>query len=84
LNAQLIHDVTITIQTTQGNWNNAFPKTDKVSQVIQAVIAHFGFAANGKYELTFKEKTLNAERTLVSYGIDTGDLLTFTELGTAV
>jgi hypothetical protein len=78
-------DVSITIQTTQGNWDNAtFHKTDKVSQVIEAVIAHFGFATNGKYELSFKGETLKAERPLVSYDIKTGDTLVFTELGAAV
>jgi len=84
LSEKSTQDVTISIQTTQGNWSNAFPKTDRVSQVIQAVIAHFGFAPNGKYELTFEGKTLSPERTLVSYGIDNGDALTFTEMGTAV
>jgi hypothetical protein len=78
-------DVTVTIQTTQGNWDNAtFPKTDKVGQVIDAVVAHFGFATNGKYELSFKGETLKPERPLVSYGIKTGDTLVFTELGVAV
>lgn len=78
-------DVTITIQTTQGSWDNAtFPKTDQVSKVIQAIVDHFGFAKSGKYELSFKGETMKPDRTLVSYGVKTGDTLVFTELGVAV
>lgn len=78
-------DVTITIQTAQGNWDGAtFPKTDHVSQIIQAVVDHFGFAKNGRYELSFQGTAMKPERTLVSYEVKNGDILVFTELGIAV
>ncbi|MGB7123404.1 MAG: EsaB/YukD family protein [Thermoplasmata archaeon] len=81
------NDLTLTIQTAQGDWANAtFPKTEKVSAVIQAVISHFGFSKSGNYELTLQGSTtpLKPERTLVSYGIKDGNVLIFTEQGTAV
>ena len=85
LSAKLDQNITITIQTTQGNWSGAsFLKTDKVAQVIQAVVSHFSFASNGKYELALEGKLLSPERTLVSYGVENGNTLVFTELGIAV
>ena len=81
------HDITIVIQTSQGSWNATFPKTDKVQQVIAAVVTHFGFASNGRYELRLRtdpNQALTPERTLVSYDIKDGDILIFSELGTAV
>jgi len=80
-------DLTLTIQTAQGDWSDArFPKTEKVSGVIQAVIAHFGFSKSGNYELTPQGSTtpLKPDRTLESYGIKDGSVLIFTEQGTAV
>ncbi len=81
-------DLTITIETSQGNWTNTFPKTAKVQDVIDATISHFGFAQNGKYELRRGSGTtselLKPERTLVSYHIQDGDVLVFTDLGPAV
>lgn len=81
------HTVSLTIQTAQGVWNDAtFKEEDKVKQVIEAVIAHFGFSPNGKYELTLKghSEPLNPDRTLESYRIKSGSILIFTEKGTAV
>ena len=80
-------ELTITIQTPQGNWKNTFPKTTKVQEVIDAIISHFDFATNGKYDLrliTDPDNPLQSERTLVSYGIKDGDVLVFTDLGVAV
>ncbi|MCH7969182.1 MAG: EsaB/YukD family protein [Thaumarchaeota archaeon] len=80
-------ELTITIQTPQGNWETTFPKTTKVQEVIDAVVKHFGFAPNGKYDLrlsTDPDNPLKPERTLVSYGIKDGDVLVFTDLGVAV
>jgi hypothetical protein len=81
------HDVTITIETTQGTWEHTFEKTNKIHDVIQAVIRHFGYAANGNYELRLEKDpnlVLKPERTLVSYHIVDGDVLIFTDLGVAV
>lgn len=80
-------ELTITIQTPQGNLEETFPKTTKVQEVIDAVVKHFGFAQNGKYDLrlsTDPDNPLKPQRTLVSYGIKDGDILIFTDMGVAV
>jgi len=80
-------DLTILIETSQGTWENTFPKNTKISEVIQAVIQHFGFVAGGKYELRMENEPdtpLKPERPLVSYGIKNGDVLIFTDFGEAV
>jgi hypothetical protein len=79
--------VTLRIETTQGTWENSFDKTNKVQEVIQAVIRHFGFAENGNYELRMAkdpDTPLKPERPLVSYHVQDGDVLVFTDLGIAV
>ncbi len=82
------HTLEITIETSQGRWENAsFPKTAKVADVIQAVIEHFNYSKNGNYELRLQSdpnKPLKPERPLVSYGIKDGDVLRFTDLGGGV
>lgn len=78
--------LTVTIETSQGSWTHDFPKTAKVEDVLKQVIAHFGFAADGKYDLrlsTDPTHALKPERTLVSYGVKDGAVLVFTELGNA-
>lgn len=80
-------DLTIQIETTQGTWETTFPKTINIQEVIQAVIQHFGFSQNGRYELRLDrdpDNALKPERPLVSYGIKDGDALIFTDLGIAV
>lgn len=80
-------NLTILIETTQGTWKNAFPKNTKVQEVIQAIVTHFGFVANGRYELileTDPDNALKSERPLVSYSIKDNDILVFTDLGIAV
>lgn len=81
------NEISITILTTQGSWDTSFVKTTKVAKVIQAVINHFGFASNGNYELRAEknpDEALKPDRPLVSYGIQDGDKLIFTDLGVAV
>lgn len=82
------NDVTIQVDTTQGNWNNAtFPKTAKISEVIQAVVKKFSFAPDGKYQLAFASDPgtpLKPDRTLVSYDVKDGTVLIFTEMGGGV
>lgn len=81
-------DLKITIQTPKGSWNDAiFDKTSKISDVINAIIEHFGFSREGKYQLVKKSepsKPLEPHRTLVSYGIKNGEVLVFLDLGVAV
>lgn len=80
-------NLTIKIETTEGTWENDFDKTAKVQEVISAVIQHFGFASNGKYELRLESDpntALSPERPLISYHINDGDTLIFTDLGIAV
>ena len=81
------HDrgLTIVIETPQGKWETTFPKIVKVSEVIEAVKQHFGFSAEGKYQLKLANgETMRPERTLVSYHVKDGDHLTFVDLGVAV
>ena len=80
-------NLTIKIETTEGTWENTFDKTAKVQEVISAVVQHFGFAANGKYELRLESDpntALSLDRPLISYQINDGDTLIFTDLGIAV
>lgn len=81
-------DVCLIIITTQGEWQNNFLKTSKVSEVITSVIQHFGFAPNGTYELRLQsnlQEPLKPERTLVSYGLadDECHKVVLTDLGMA-
>lgn len=59
----------------------------KVSEVIQQVIEHYGFSAQGSYELRLErdpDNPLQPDRPLVSYDVKDGDVLVFTDLGVAV
>lgn len=79
------HELTIVIETTQGNWEATFPKTAKVLEVIEAVKQHFGFSNEGNYQLKLASgEVMKPERPLVSYHLNDGDHLTFVDLGAAV
>ncbi len=79
------HELTLTIETTQGEWLNNFDKNAKVGDVIEAVRQHFGFSPEGRYELHLMNgEVMRKERPLVSYGLKDGDHLIFTDLGVAV
>ena len=80
-------ELSVKIETTQGVWETTFDKNTKIHEVIQAVVQHFGFAPNGNYELRMAkdpDTPLQPERPLVSYHIQDGDILIFTDLGVAV
>lgn len=81
------NDITVKIQTPRGEWITTFPKTTKIGEVINAIVTHFGFATNGKYQLRLASDPntiLEPERPLVSYKIKDNDVLIFTDLGVAV
>jgi len=61
------------IQTPVGDWTQDFPKTTKVSEVIQATLEHFGLAP-GDYQmrLVSNGETLQPDRPLVSYHLEDG------------
>jgi hypothetical protein len=74
----------LTIQTPKGVLENEkFPKTLKVSELIQKVVAHFSFATDGNYRLKVKGAAdfMDPQRPLVSYQLNDGDVLSFTDLG---
>jgi len=70
------HTIQVEIQTPVGDWTQDFNKTAKVSEVIQAVLEHFGLAA-GNYELrnVATNETLQPNRPLVSYQLEDGAAL---------
>jgi hypothetical protein len=79
--------LTLVIKTPLGVWQNDFPKTKKVQEVIEAVRQHFAFAPNGTYDLRLESnpnEALKPERTLVSYHLKDGDVLIFSDLGVGV
>ena len=81
------NELDIIIQTPKGNWETTFPKTTKISEVLSAVISHFGFASNGSYELRLDKdpnEALMPQRTLVSYKVKDGDILVLIDFGQAV
>ena len=76
-------NINLTIQTAKGSWTDSFSKSLTVQALIQAVITHFGFAADGNYQLKLKGTTDNLEpsRTIGSYNLPDGQILVFTDLG---
>jgi|GEM_PF-1152124 len=81
--------ISLVILTSDGNktWNHDFPKTMKVSQLIQAIATQFHLAQNGQYEVRLEtnlEEALKPERTLVSYQIQDGARMILTDLGRGV
>ena len=84
-NREYDQQFTIVIESTQGDWEAVFAKTAKVSELIEATKHHFGYSQQGNYQLKLESgETMRPERTLVSYHLETGDHLTFVDLGVAV
>lgn len=78
------HHVILTIETTEGNWQNAsFLKSLTVAQLIKKVIDKFHFAANGKYALRLKGSGSDfaPNLTLEQCHLKNHDILQFTDLG---
>jgi len=79
-------ELNIVIASPRGRWETTFPKTAKVSEVIEAARQHFGFQP-GAFQLRREStgETLAPERPLVSYGIVDGEtLLLVPEMGSGV
>jgi len=80
--------ITLTITTTRpGAFTQDFPKTAKVSEVIEAARVHFGLAAGDRYDLALSSnlsEILDHNRTLVSYHLTDGTGLTLTWTGSGV
>jgi hypothetical protein len=78
-------EVCLIIETPQGTWESHFSKTEKISDVISAVISHYEFAPDGNYQIRTKanpKEELRPERTLVSYGFSEAcQDVVFTDLG---
>lgn len=79
----------LVILTSDGSktWENNFPKPMKVSELIQKIANQFNLAVNGQYELRLQsnlEEPLKSERTLVSYQIEDGAKVIFTDYGKGV
>lgn len=79
--------VEIKIQSTRGTKDFSFPKETKVSDVIAAAIAAFGFAPGDRFELVLASnpgEPLQPERPLVSYHIADGTIFVLTAVGGGV
>ena len=65
-----VDEVTLEIATPKGLFNGSFPKTTKVKDVIQAVVAALGIDGGEALELVHNGEVLQpVERPLVSFGL---------------
>ena len=80
------HEITVTIQSGRGSDNFTFPQQAKIADVIEAARSRFGYPAGDSYSLVRdKDKTtLEPQRTLVSYHVETGEILTLSATGSGV
>lgn len=79
-------EITVTIQSGRGSATFTFPQQTKVSEVIETARVKFGYPAGDNYSLVRnKDKTtLDPQRTLVSYHIENGEILTLSATGSGV
>ena len=80
------HEITVTIQSGRGTDKFTFPQQTKIADVIEAARSRFGYPAGDSYSIVRdKDKTtLELQRTLVSYHIETGEILTLSATGSGV
>jgi len=80
------HEITITIQSGRGSDTFTFPQQTKIADVIEAARVKFGYPPGDTYSLVReKDKTeLEPQRTLVSYKIEDGEILTLSSTGSGV
>ncbi len=78
--------ISVTIVTGRGEKVYSFRQETKVSEVINAAVSDFGYPPTDKYILTRKKgnEELTPERPLVSYGIEDGEVLVLTAIGSGV
>ena len=89
MNPAIANDRTIDlmIQSTRGTRPLSFPKTAKVADVIEAARVAFDLAPGDRYDLVRADQPgeiLQHERTLVSYHLADGTVLTLTWTGGGV
>lgn len=88
IEARSDHEITLVIKSMRGTAKTfTFDKTTKVSEVIDAAVKAFGFAAGDKFDLVFPDKPgepLQHNRPLVSYHIVDGTELLLTSTGGGV
>lgn len=65
-----VEEVTLEIATPKGMFTGSFPKTTKVKDVIQTVVASLGLDGSDALELVHDGEVLQpTERPLVSFGL---------------
>jgi hypothetical protein len=78
--------ITLTING-RGTLTKDFPKTAKISEVIEAARIAFNLAAGDRFELVVASnpnEILEPQRTIVSYHLTDGTVLTLTWIGSGV
>jgi len=55
-----------------------------VGEAATEAATKLGFSVQGTYTFAFSDKTLERNRTLVSYGLKDGDTVILTDIGRAV
>jgi hypothetical protein len=65
-----VDEVTLEIATPKGLFTGAYPKTTKIKDVIQAVVASLGLDGGDALELVHNGQVLQpTDRPLVSFGL---------------
>jgi hypothetical protein len=80
-------EITLIIQTVNGDYTDTFPKQAKIADVIARAVQHFGFGNAQRIEIvleTERTQALDPHRTLVSYGLKDGTRLILTAIVTGV
>ncbi len=78
-------DTTLDIATPAGAFTQTFPKTTKVSEVIQVAIERMGLDPNEQFDLVHDGQVLQpVERPLVSFGLEDGDQVELVATGSGV
>ena len=76
----------ITVVTGRGEKTYTLPKQTKTQEVIDLAVSDFGYPPSDKYTLTRKKtgEELKPERPLASYGIEDGEILVLSAVGSGV
>ena len=78
-------NINIQIATPAGVFNGEFAKTDKVEEVIAAVIEQMGIDGSDAFALYFNGEALQPkQRPLVSFGVECGSDLELVATGQGV